>query len=555
MSENIPPPNPTALLSGTPSASPRPLSGLPTASPSQLSGAPTLGPAPSSPIIPPSLTNNSNQSTNSESMKPNNVNVNMTPSENTNYGTNQALENQPMNNTGMNNTGMNNTGMEGEPGEDEDLILQSDAIHRIPELELSGRGKKTALIVVNVQNCFFRGGAMAMFPSEKTSEDIEKEKNLIRRINNLIGLYEEDEDYFNAGLGGSPVIKGEINVKTDPSTGMKHLDGTYPTGSRKKYFFDHIVYTQTAFPADHHTFASYHYLREKKQRIKDIMESQSINYEDAHKKITDDQLDKYYWGFVNTNFENSGMIQYDEETGSKLWPDHALLDGTDVVIENKRCYRGIDFHPRLNLAPLYCPNQNLNPQVYINPPVFDGRGKVVWLLGDDQTSPRSAFLNNINQSTGLLEYLQDKNIEEIYVVGMFRDMMVEATAVDAAANGFPTVNLVYDATLPFNIPTNNTGVNNKMYFRNIGEINKYLDLTNDVSSETKYYDYLRDKNIWAQNIEAKNVRLINYQNIIENIKVGKEEFSCGLTEDDLIKTFDIFLKTSTSTSRGEGIIV
>ena len=53
---------------------------------------------------------------------------------------------------------------------------QRDAIHRIPELELAGRGRKTALLVVNVQNCFFRGGAMAMFPSEKTSEDIEKEK-------------------------------------------------------------------------------------------------------------------------------------------------------------------------------------------------------------------------------------------------------------------------------------------------------------------------------------------------------------------------------------------
>ena len=534
---------PSPSLSGTPSPALTPAlseTPSPALSPALSETSPSPSETPPSPSeTSPSLSSNSNLSPSISSEE-----NNMMKGEDVNLSENGMMTNQMNQSAEMNNTGV------------EEIILQSDAIHRIPELELAGRGKKTALIVVNVQNCFFRGGAMSMFPSEKTAEDVEKEKNLIRRINNLIALYEEDEDYFNAGLAGSPVIKGEINIKTDASTGMKHLDGTYPTGSRKKYFFDHIIYTQTAFPADHHTFASYHYLREKKQRIKDIMETQSINYEEAHKKITDDQLDKYYWGFVNTNFENAGMIQFDEQTNSKLWPDHAVLDGSDVVIENKRCYRGVDFHPRLNLAPLYCPNQslNLNPQVYLNQPLIDGRGKVVWLAGDDQTSPRSAFLNNINQSTGLLEYLQDKNIEEVYVVGMFRDMMVEATAVDAAANGFPTVNIIYDATLPFNIPTNNTGVNNKMYFRNIGEINKYLDLTDDVSSETKYYDYLRDKNIWAQNIEAKNVRLINYQNIIENIKVGKEEFSCGLSEDDLIKTFDIFLKTSTSTSRGEGII-
>ena len=35
-----------------------------------------------------------------------------------------------------------------------ELIQQLDSIQIIPELELSGRGRKTALIVVNVQNCF-----------------------------------------------------------------------------------------------------------------------------------------------------------------------------------------------------------------------------------------------------------------------------------------------------------------------------------------------------------------------------------------------------------------
>ena len=71
--------------------------------------------------------------------------------------------------------------------------------------------------------------------------------------------------------------------------------------------------------------------------------------------------------------------------------------------------------------------------------------------------------------------------------------------------------------------------------------------------EEKYYDYLKENNAWAQTLEAKNVNIVNYQNIIENIKVGKEEFTCG-KDEDLIKTFDVFLKTSTSTSRNSKII-
>jgi hypothetical protein len=33
------------------------------------------------------------------------------------------------------------------------------------------------------------------------------------------------------------------------------------------------------------------------------MELQNITYEDARDKLTDDQLDKYYGAFVNTNFD------------------------------------------------------------------------------------------------------------------------------------------------------------------------------------------------------------------------------------------------------------
>ncbi len=422
-----------------------------------------------------------------------------------------------------------------------------DNLHRIYNLEIGEKTKKTALIIVNVQNCFFKGGGMAMIPSSDLAQDIEDEKDLIKKLNDMINLYEEDADYFNAGLSGSPIIIGKIEKNVDDFTGMKLFDGTYPTGSRKKYVFDHIVYAQTGYPPDHHAFASHHYLREKKKKIKALVTGQKLTYEEALKKITDDVLSKHYWSYVNNNFENEGMTQFYKNI--KLFPDHALTDGSDVIIENQKCYRGIDFHPRLNLAPLYRPNSNIDPSVYINIPPPDNRGKIIWMLGDAKTSPKSAFKNDNEQSTGLTEYLKEKNVEVVYVVGLFRDMMVESTVVDAIESGFQNVNLIYDATLPLNIPTNNTNVNNKYYFKNNEEITRYLEKTHSSEDESKYYPYLKDNNLWAQELEKKGVNIINYNNVLDNIIPGKESIHCGINEEGMVKAFDIYVKTGTTTSR------
>ena len=43
---------------------------------------------------------------------------------------------------------------------------------------------------------------------------------------------------------------------------MLGLDEGYDTGSRKKNYFDMIIFTQEANPPDHWTFASHHYLRD-----------------------------------------------------------------------------------------------------------------------------------------------------------------------------------------------------------------------------------------------------------------------------------------------------
>ena len=388
-----------------------------------------------------------------------------------------------------------------------------------------------------------------MIPDKNIKDDIAKEKDLIRKINQLIGLFEEDVDYFNAGLAGSPVISGNINPVIDDDTNMKYLEGSYQTGTRKKYYFDHIVYTQTAYPPDHKSFASHHYLREKKEKIKDLITKQNMTYQAAYNKVEEDNLDKHFWSYVNDSFENVGMNQFDDKNKTKLWSDHALMDGSDVIIENQTCYRGIEFHPRLNIAPLYRPNPSINPQVYIKKPNVDGRGRIIWLEGDNKSSPRSAFKNDLEQSTGLSEFLKENQVDQLYVVGIFRDIMVEATLIDAVSSGFKTVNLIYDATLPFGIPTNETKVNNKYYFKNKDEIQKHIDNVDSSDTVEEFQEFLKENNQWTQNLEKQKINIINSSNILETIKIGKEGASCGFVPESLIKNFDMFFKTGTSTSR------
>jgi len=419
--------------------------------------------------------------------------------------------------------------------------------HRVSELENGDNIRKRGLIIVNIQNCFFRGGSMASIPTDTPKNDIKLEKELIHRINSLINLYEEDSDYFKAGLTGSAVLAGQVIKTRDPSSEMEHLEGSYPTGSRKKHFFDSIIYTQTAYPPDHNAFASHHYLRAKKEKINQIVTNQGIDANAAKRKVNDEMLEKHYWSYINTNFENTGMLQFDGDR--KLWPDHALTDGSDVIIENHQCYRGVAFHPRLSLMPLYRPNPNINPAVYINPPKLFGRGRVMWLEGTPESDPKSAFMTTLNQSTGLNEYLQENGIQDLYVVGLFRDMMIESTLVDAAeTKQYQNVNLIYDATLSYGLPDNATGVNNQYYFENVDQMAKYLEEVDQTDLDGE--KYLRENNGWVSNLVSRGVKVINYRNILETISPGKENLSCNIEQKGLIKNLDGIFQTFTGkTSR------
>ena len=65
----------------------------------------------------------------------------------------------------------------------------------------------------------------------------------------------------------------------------------------------------------------------------------------------------------------------------------------------------------------------------------------------------------------------------------------------------------------------------------------------------EFQEFLKENNQWTQNLEKQKINVINSSNILETIKIGKEGASCGFVPESLIKNFDLFFKTGTSTSR------
>lgn len=105
-----------------------------------------------------------------------------------------------------------------------------------------------------------------------------------------------------------------------------------------------------------------------------------------------------------------------------LWPDHCV-QGTN----------GAELHPKL---------------------LVDA-GKVFVKGTDPKVDSYSGFYDNGNKkttgkSTGLSGYLTEKEVNEVYVMGLATDYCVKATAIDAATDGFATF-LVIDGCRAVNV--------------------------------------------------------------------------------------------------------
>ena len=273
---------------------------------------------------------------------------------------------------------------------------------------------KTVLIVENMQNCFFTGGSMGFIKKME-------EKRLIEYVNKLINLEMLDDVYVNAALSG--VMKKGIELEKELGADRK---GIKSTGSRKKYFFDLVVFTQTANVPDHWTFASHHYLRNLDYKYFSELNKSRKSYFDCNSK--------------KGKTKCKGNVF--------LLPDHALTDGSDKFMLNRNEVKGIDFHPDLDTSSLFRPNENLSDEVFINKPDYHNRGFII-TKGSVNRGPYSAFKNTLNESTCLADFLKENNVSALYACGIGRENTIKRTLMDSLKYKFIRDRvLLYDATMP-----------------------------------------------------------------------------------------------------------
>ena len=270
------------------------------------------------------------------------------------------------------------------------------------------------LIVENMQNCFFDKGAMGFM--SKNSKD---EKIFLERINKLINFQEEDEDYIKAGLSGKEIEGRKLNPL---------LVGEFKTGARPKYYFDMVVFTQIANPPDHFSFSS-HYFLENPGLFKPFSsKGEGTAYITSKSKLKQKGKKKLY-----------------------LHPDYALTDGADSYVAKGKNVKGIDFHIDLDTSSLNRPNQDYNPNVFINSPRYYNRGYIL-TKGNDNSNNHSAFFNSDKKSTGLIDFLRCNKVNSIAVCGMGREDSIYHTMLDSLKIDFINERiLLHDATKPINI--------------------------------------------------------------------------------------------------------
>ena len=271
-----------------------------------------------------------------------------------------------------------------------------------------------ALIVENMQCCFFGKGALG-FMSKSSSE----EKEFVNKVNRLINFEEFDPEYIKAGLSGKQTTKKRRNFLEK---------GEFETGARKKFYFDIIIFTQIANPPDHMSFASTYYL-ENPSLFKTFS-----SQEDGTAFITSKSKLK----------KKGSKILY-------LLPDYALTDGQDSFTFQGKTVKGIDFHPDLDIASLQRPNQDYHTSVFINTPRYFNRGYIL-TKSSNNSSVHSAFFNSNKKSTGLSEFLRCNQVTSLSVCGIGRENHIYHTLLDSLQLDFLKERVVlHDATRPINI--------------------------------------------------------------------------------------------------------
>lgn len=257
-------------------------------------------------------------------------------------------------------------------------------------------GPKRALIIENPQNCFFSKGSMGFM------SDSNKDSELIRKINYLINLEEyKDNKHILAGKSGK-------KSKKLLSTFMG--ESIFNTGSRKKYYYDIIIFSCVINVPDSVTFSSHHYLRNS---------SLFKPYSSPTKKI---KSKSYIPKFDEKN-------KYGEDP-IILKPDHALTDGSDSYKKGNKKIRGIEIHDDIDKDCLYRPFSNYANNVFIGKSFYNNRGFIL-NKGKQDTGAYSAFRNLDRKKTGLEKFLKCNKVNTITICGVGRENDILNTIKDS----------------------------------------------------------------------------------------------------------------------------
>ncbi len=338
---------------------------------------------------------------------------------------------------------------------------------------------KRCLIVENMQNCFFTGGSMGF----KSRGD---ERKFLSKVNNLISLHEVDDKYKKASKSGR-----------EKKTLLGGISEGFDTGSRKKNYFDIIIFTQDGNPPDHWSLASHHYLRDTKtyDYFSGSTKGKKKTYKCSGKKC--------------------------KKKTKILLPEHAMTDGSDRYKGDGKERIGIEFHPKLDIRPLYRPNSQFHTSVFIKKPLNYNRGFIVF-KGGVSTVGRSAFENSLNIDTGLGEFLKCNGINSLFVCGMGRETNVTNSLLDSIKIKKITERvIVYDATMPIGI---------------------------DYLGDKSVYKNTIDKNKYVNDLRKKSIKVTTVDGLISSVKKGesihdREEPTGTLTKS--LRNMENLFSTST----------
>lgn len=140
--------------------------------------------------------------------------------------------------------------------------------------------------------------------------------------------------------------------------------------------------------------------------------------------ITQDWHPKHHKSFASNYDDHEPYDSIKTEIGvDNLWPDHCVAGS-----------EGAEFHDDLNINPAHLIiRKGTNPRL----------DSYSTFLENDQATP-----------TGLVGYLSDHEIREVYLCGIATDICVYYSALDAMKFGFETY-VIIDATAGVDVPEGN----------------------------------------------------------------------------------------------------